>query len=333
MTRKSIFKILTSISLFTVIVVFVLGYNLWQASGQIDNYIVKGASTQNQPAPAKNVKLEPFPVFTPPADINIRAKEWVLYDPTSGIVLDHSQDLSPVSIASTTKIMSMYLVIKYGNLNDVVTVSQAAASLDSSNSLMGIIAGEQLTVKDLMCGALLVSGNDAVHALAEYIGGKLLNDPNASSSDKIARFVTLMNDEAKTLHLTSTHYIDPAGYDDTGHSNALDIAKIASLAIQVPVISQIMTTPEIVIRDQQQASPAFDLQNSNWLVSDYQYPGLIGGKTGYTPTAGHCLMSASTQNGHTLIAVVLHTDDDTPNASAIEVQKLLNYGFANTVWK
>ena len=77
----------------------------------------------------------------------------------------------------------------------------------------------------------------------------------------------------------------------------------------------------------------YDLRNSDRLVTDYQYEGAIGGKTGYTPAAGHCLVGAATRDGHTFIAVVLHTDSDTNDASAVEARKLLDLGFNQVSWQ
>lgn len=301
----------------------------------IDTGQVKGISTEYlQPllSSSTDLDLTPYPDFSPADFPKIYAGEYTLYNPESGKVLVQSSSETPVAIASTTKLMTTHLVAKIGNLDDVITISDSAVNRPIDSSLMGIHAGETMTVRNLLYGALLVSGNDAAEALAEYAGGILLKNPYASSTEKVVRFVTEMNAEANRLKMVDTHYVDAIGYDDNGRSSALDIAKLTSVDLEQKDLTTIMTTAEKTVYDQT-GTFRYDLRNSDRMVTDYSYAGMLAGKTGFTLKAGHCLATAARRNGITLVAVILHTDSNTNEASAIENRKLLDAGFNLIHWK
>jgi len=138
-----------------------------------------------------------------------------------------------------------------------------------------------------------------------------------------------MNKLAGTLHLENSHYADPAGLNDDGHSDALDLAKVASEVRTIPVLAKITSTADSTVQDQS-GKHVFQLKNSNRIVSEYDFEGAGMGKTGFTPTAGHCLVASATRNGNTLIAVVLNTYSTAPDASAQVAKDLLERGFAQT---
>lgn len=304
-----------------------LSNRYWSASTDIRIDTVKAAETTNNNT-ASSIKA--YPVFLPSGNQEINAGQYALYDLESGKIIFSSSDLKPVPIASTTKVMTTYLVSLNTKPDEIVSISKEAAS--QTGSLMGIEAGEKISVNNLLYGSLLVSGNDAVFALAEFVGGKLLNNPDAESNVKIYRFVQEMNQKAKELNLQNTHYLDPAGLNDEGRSNATDLAKLTSIMFQVPLLQQIIGTANITVYDELKTQ-RFDLKNSNRLLEDDKYDGIIGGKTGYTPDAGHCLVTIVKKNNHTIVAVILNTSADTPEASAIENRKLLDLGFKSTIWE
>jgi len=340
------------VTLSTIIVLYCAAFGylfFWTTQGlaqsrPISLPQVKGASTDATitlanaeptptPTPLATPKLTAYPSVLPAASSHVLAQQYVLFDVDSGRAIVKSSDvLPPVPIASTTKLMTAHLASKYGNLDDITIVSYDAAHQDSAGSMMGIHQNEKISIRNLLDGMLLVSGNDAAHAVAEYIGGILLDNPSASAADKTARFVTEMNAEAARLYMTQTHYMDPAGFNDEGRSTALDLAKIASIDLADPLIQPIMNTPGF-ITIYSKSGYRYDLHDSDRLISDAPYAGTIGGKTGFTYEAGHCLVTGAKQGGHTLIAVILHTNSDDTNASANEARKLLDYGFNNTVWQ
>ena len=177
-------------------------------------------------------------------------------------------------MASTTKIMTALLVLEQANLNDVVTVFPAALVGEAS---MGLVAGESLTVEDLLWGLLLRSGNDAAAALAEHVAGSQ------------QAFVDLMNQRAAELGLTSTHFANPHGLDAPDHySSAEDLWRLAELAMANPAFRTMVAT-------QSHEAAGRQLFNINELLG--LYPGADGIKTGTSDAAGQCLVGSASQDG------------------------------------
>ncbi len=322
--------LLASLGITTLGVILATG--AWVGLAMLGSRPVQGdqvlaASTDlAQAAPS----LLPYPVQIGDAKLLINAHHYALYNPESGKIVAGKEEDVESPIASTTKMMTTFIVARIGDVADTVTISQEAGT--QIGSVMGLRPGEHIVIHNLLEGALMVSGNDAAMALAEYGGGILLGNPDAPHDLRVARFVTEMNTMAKKLGMEHTHYMDPAGLNDEGHSTALDLAKLTSHSSENPIIRKIIGTATDTVTNVE-GNIRHDLRNSNRLVSDYLYDGVIGGKTGFTPTAGHCLISAATRNGMELIAVVLNTYSNANDASAIEVKKLLDWGFTNFTLK
>lgn len=255
----------------------------------------------------------------------IYANDYLLGDSESGIILNSKSDRDRVPIASTTKIMTAMIVLEKFRLDDVITISsEEVANVSHYGAVPDLKWGEKLTVKDLLYCLLLNSSNVSADAFADYYA--------QSEQLSLGKFVTLMNKKAEELGLKDTHYEDPAGLDETGYSTARDLFVLTKYALSNTLFAEIIKTPSVTVYDKD-FNIAHDLKNSNHLLTDMAYPGIIGVKTGYMPTAGHCLVAAAERDGHTLITVVLHTNADTPTASAIESRKLLEWGFDNAKWK
>ena len=258
-------------------------------------------------APNANIPAGP----NAPAAPNISATSAIVIDAKTGNVLFEKNSNERRPMASTTKIMTALVAIKYGNLADVVTVN---GDVVGPGSLGGIDLqpGEQLTLKDLLYALLLPSANDAAVAIADHIGGS------------VGGFAAMMNQEAASIGATNTHFTNPHGLDDPMHyTTAHDLAIIAKTALQNPVFSQIVSTKTYSIN---RPSLGFSesIENENKLLSSY--PGATGVKTGYTSHAGNCLVSSATRGGVSLISVVLGVDwrKDLFDQSAA----LLDYGFS-----
>lgn len=242
----------------------------------------------------------------PPAP-SVRAASAVLVGVGSRRVLWEKDGRVRRAPASTTKIMTALAVVERGGLDEMVTVSPRAAA--TSGSTVWLSAGETLSVRDLLYGLLLTSGNDAAVALAEHVAG---------SVDDFAR---LMNEEARAIGATDTHFRNPHGLDEPGHyTTARDLALIAARALQEPLVARIVATKRATI-----AWPGHEvdraLRNKNRLL--WEYEGADGVKTGFTDEAGKCLVASATRGGLHLVAVVMGSPDIWGDAAAI-----LNYGFA-----
>lgn len=224
----------------------------------------------------------------------------------------------PVAIASTTKIMTTMVALETLKLDQVVTVSRQAATVEGSE--IQLMTGETMTVENLLYALLLNSGNDAAYTLAEANGS-------------VDAFVTKMNAKAELLGLHNTKYHDPAGLDDTGRSTPRDLAILTSYALNNPNFRKIINTSKYTIWSADNRYK-HDLTNSNRLVVPEEplYLSLaLGGKTGFTFEAGHCLVTAAkSSDGSYYVAVVLHTLEDSKEASAREVRRLLSWALTST---
>lgn len=252
----------------------------------------------------------------------ILAKAYYLEDYDSGFVLVEKNSAAKLPIASTTKIATALVVIQNhsNQLDDTVTITPKMININGAK--IGLEAGEKITVRNLLYGMLINSGNDAAYSLAEFFGGK-------------ENFVAQMNKKVRDIGLKSTEYRDPAGLDDTGYSTAHDLAVLASYALKEPLFNQIVRIPSGSIFSTD-GKIVHELKNSNQLLDregPFYFEQAIGVKTGFTYEAGHVLVSAAQKDGHTLLSVVMCTDEDNTLASAKESRKLLEWGFGNWTWR
>lgn len=254
--------------------------------------------------------------------VNILTKNYVLIDGDSGVTLLEKKSDVRVPIASTTKIMTAVVALENYQLEDVATVPTKATI--QTPTLVFLRTGEKITISELLHCLLIKSGNDSAYTIAAAMDKSV-------AGDDIFPFVEKMNQKAQELGMANTHYLDPAGLNDDGHSTAADLGIITRYALKNSTFRQIITTQKYVATNTTKTI-FHQLENSNRLVTTYQYPGAIGVKTGFTYAASHCLVGAATRGDHTLIAIVLGTYADTVTASADEVRKLLDWGFANVTW-
>ncbi len=141
-----------------------------------------------------------------------------------------------------------------------------------------------------------------------------------------------MNSRAKELGLESFNFVDPSGLGDENIGSARDMAKLAAYALQNEQFKNFVSTKELTVTNVE-GNIAHQLKNSNRLVSEWNYPGAIGVKTGFTPTAGHNLVAAVNWNGHILVAVVFNTYDATNTASAEVARDILDFAGRSVEWR
>lgn len=236
----------------------------------------------------------------------INAKAFVLMDRTSGRILISKNEDMKLPMASTTKIMTAIVALEKGDLNDKVFVSKRATRIGGSK--FNIKEGQQITLKNLLYGLLLCSGNDAAIAIAEHIGGNVEN------------FVNMMNIKAYEIGAKNTHFANPHGLDNPEHyTTAKDLALITKYALENPVFCEIVGTIEIEIVD---GDFKKKINNTNRLLRILDY--VNGVKTGYTGKAGKCLVASAKLDNLNIISVVLNSQDH-----FAETIKLLNYGIKN----
>ncbi len=252
--------------------------------------------------------LIPSPAFAAEQP-EISATYAVVVDAGSGEVLYDKEMNTGTAPASLTKVFTAIAALDAANLDREVPIDQYDLVGEAS---MGLQAGQNVSFRTLLNGLLLVSGNDAAMAIARNVGALAGDTPQQS----INRFMTRVNSLSERLGLTGTQLTNPHGLDQAGHqSTARDLAAITMYALKNQDFRTIIGTPSY-------NREGFDLYQANLLLG--AYPGLIGGKTGYTETAGYCLLEAAERDGHTIIAVLLNSTKD---AWYQDATTLLDYGF------
>lgn len=236
------------------------------------------------------------------------AQAFALIDVTSGRILYSSHGDQELPIASLTKIMTAIVAIEHGKLDEMVTVGRNAFAKEGSSLYLQL--GEEMSLRNMLYGLMLRSGNDAATAIAEHIGGSEEG------------FAHLMNEQAKLIGLEHTHFQNPHGLDVKDHySSANDLAKLTAYALHNPDFKEIVST-----RSKKAPNPNdpwdYKWDNKNKMLRLYE--GADGVKTGYTKIARRCLVSSATRAGQQLVVVTINDGDDWNDH-----QRLLDYGFNN----
>jgi len=241
---------------------------------------------------------------------SIKGRAAIVVDLTAGQILYQQNQGTRYPEASLTKMMTAMVAADLVPLDTVITVPDAATQVEPNR--MGISTGEKLTVRELLEGMLLDSGNDAAEAIAMGIVDR-------------PKFIDFMNQKAAALHLRATHFTNPSGLDDIDHySSAYDLAVVgATLLADYPDLRAIVGSKQVSIYATPQHK-AFNPINIDRLLSTY--PGAIGIKPGYTGAAGYCLVAAATRNGRTILVVVLGSTQHFTDAAT-----LLDFGFRHPV--
>ena len=220
------------------------------------------------------------------------ASSAVVIDADTGIILYENNAYEQRSMASTTKIMTALLAVESGKLDEVVEITEQM--LQTEGSSLGLKVGDELTLRDLITGMMLTSGNDSANAVACFISGS------------IEEFAKLMNSRAGELGMKSTLFVTPSGLDEGNHhSTAYDMAKLTAAAIKLDEFCEITAKQKATIKIGEESVTVYN--HNKLLARDKQ---IFGVKTGYTKKAGRCLVSAKNFNGNQIICVTLNAPDD-----------------------
>lgn len=218
------------------------------------------------------------------------SRRYIVYDRISkSMIIGKNEDVKS-AMASTTKIMTTIVILEKADLNEKVTVSAKAGG--TGGSRLGLKRGDKASVRDLLYGLMLRSGNDAAVALAEHVGGS------------VKGFAELMNEKAIELGLTNTHFVTPHGLDDANHyTTALELAKLTDYAMDNETFAKIVGTKSTTIYINNQSR---QINNTNELLGVLN--GVVGVKTGFTNNAGRCLVTETKRNNIDIITIVLGAD-------------------------
>lgn len=265
---------------------------------------------QNPPTANPQIK-EPFPelIADPQAPPAVSAKSAVAIDATSGLLLFEKQPNIRLLPASTTKLLTALVALEKCSWDDEITISY----LEPEPTSMGLAIGDTVTVRALLSGLLINSGNDAAYALV------------LACSESGEAFVRDMNLKARELGMKSSHFVNPAGFDDpNAYSTARDLARLGRAAVANPLLAKIVATKSTVVNDVT-GNKVYYLQNINKLLGEVE--GLEGIKTGQTEGSLEVLITQTTRQNHTLITVVLGSADRFDDS-----RKLIDWAFANHQW-
>lgn len=259
-----------------------------------------------------NFKMAPYPQKIGDEQLpGLTAESVVISDFESAVPMLELNPTERLKPASITKLMTALVAIDYFNLDQILTVQRLSPIKDEAD--MGLVVGDKITVKNLLYGLLVPSGNDAAYTLADNFPGGIEN------------FIFAMNQKAKNLHMVNSHFENPSGFDSEAHfTTAHDLTILAREALQNDLISKIVNTPRITISDSD-GTKNYPVRNVNQLLG-FVY-GVDGVKTGFTDEAGQCLITSVSRNNHRIIIVLLKSQD-----RFTESARLIEWTFRNFRW-
>ena len=268
------------------------------------------------PAPAVQVPVAPPPVevpATPPAlpptapPPAVSANAYAVVERSCGALAYGFNEHERLAPASLTKIMTSLIVAKTANLDELVQVQVSGSQMRrQGSSIMGIEPGQTFSMRDLLYGLMLPSGNDAAVAIAEHLGG-----------GDVERFVEMMNDEARALGMTNSHFSNPHGLDSrTLYSSAYDMALAGRASLDIPLLWEVSNTRNYTTRT------GLAFRNGNKLLSTY--PGAYGVKIGFTNAAKQTIVAAAERDGRAVVISVFGSSDRYADSAA-----LLDWTFAH----
>ena len=259
---------------------------------------------------------EPEPTWLViPEDRLLTASQYFVYDVDNDEFLVISgKETDRIYPASITKLFTCYVAMQYLEPNTVLTVGSEMDNVALGSSLARLAEGDQLTVAQLVEGMLLPSGNDAAYVLAVNAGRVICGNENTSVSMALEYFMDKMNEMAKDVGMTGTHFANPDGIHRTNHySTFADLAVLGKLSMKNPTILKMAKIAEDQVEfvytaprdsnDPEEPAPGH-WKNTNYLVvpeSEYYCPYATGLKTGKTPAAGNCLMTSFDYKGRNLL--------------------------------
>lgn len=260
-----------------------------------------------------------------PKASSIVAESAILMEASTGLILYEKNMDEKQYPASVTKIMTALVAIENSSLDEVLTYSKEAVyGIEYGSSNIAVEVGEKLTMEQSLYAMMLESANEVCLGVAEHIAGS------------VSAFVDMMNERAKELGCTNTHFVNPNGlHDDNHYTTAHDMALISQAAIENETFRKITGTKQYTIPETNKKEARTWIKNHNQMLYGYKYPkyeyeNCIGGKTGYTSMAKSTLVTFAEKDGMTLIVVVLKTLGPSYEQNEYtDTTKLFDYGYNN----
>lgn len=301
-------KVMRWISCFTCIVFLLSGcgnvsYDMpYQATPDVSVFDVVSKEKTDYAKPFGSQFCVVTGDFAEGTSVNLdNATSAVLFQISDNSVIYSKNPHDVLYPASLTKVMTALVALKYGNQNQVLTASNVININEKGAQLCGLKVGDTMTMDQALRILLIYSANDVAMMIAENVAGS------------VEQFVDLMNEEARQIGATNSHFANPHGLTDSNHyTTVYDLYLIFNEALKYEAVNEIiqMTSYQTVYYDKNGKEKTFDKQTTNLFIrGDYSSPAdvtVIGGKTGTTAAAGHCLMLlARNVNGSPYIAIVM----------------------------
>jgi serine-type D-Ala-D-Ala carboxypeptidase (penicillin-binding protein 5/6) len=280
---------------------------------------------------AADAEIDRYRPMSPPP---ISADAVYVTDISTGTELFAQNAEEPLPPASLTKIVSALVVLERANLEATVEILKEDL-VSAEESQVGLVAGDRLSVRDLLRGMLIPSGNDATLALARHVGATAIGQ-GEPAEQAVAEFVSMMNAKVAELGAASSHFLNPTGIDDEGHvMSARDVAIVTKAALQDPLFSEIVSTTSAVLSSELMPD-GYRVTSTNQLLAE----GIVTGvKTGTTARAGGCLVTSFAVGPNQVVAVILGSDvaettEGTQDSTArfAETRALLDAVKADYLW-
>ena len=253
-------------------------------------------------------------VWPAPPEVESEAA-FIMENSTSTVLYEKEADAQRYP-ASTTKILTALVAIENSSLDEVVTFSENAVNLEEAAVTINAEAGEQMTMKDVLYGLLIQSGNDCAVAIAEHIAGS------------VEAYAEMMNERAAEIGCTNTHFTNPHGLFDKNHyTSSRDLALMAQEAFKNSTFVEIMSTETYTTAPTNMDPDGKKFKHWDLLMdpeSEYYDPDVIGGKTGFLDESGRCLVSFASRDGFTVICVQMK---GAYTGIFEEAKRLLDYTF------
>jgi D-alanyl-D-alanine carboxypeptidase (penicillin-binding protein 5/6) len=244
---------------------------------------------------------------------DLSAQYVYVLDKTDGVVLFDKDSTSTCYPASTTKILTAVVAIEYIDLDTTFTVGSEINFVEEGSSLAYLVQGERITLRDLLYGLMLPSGNDAGYTIAVNVARIVSGNSVLTDSEAVDYFVDLMNRKAKALGMDDSNFVVPDGYHNKNHYvTAQDMMRLLIYAENYDVLKTVTSTQTYTTTSI--TGEEHTWTNTNKLIdpsSDYYYEGVNGFKTGFHDYAGNCLIITAELNGHEVYIVLMKSETDT----------------------
>ncbi len=233
-------------------------------------------------------------------------------DSSNGQILFDKNSTSKCYPASTTKILTSIVAIESINLDTTFTVGNEINLAEEGSSLAYLVQGEEISLKDLLYGLMLPSGNDAAYTIAVNVARILTGNPILTDNEAVTYFVNLMNEKAQEIGMVNSHFEVPDGYHNKNHYvTAQDMMRLLIYAQRVDILKQVAST-------QSYSTTALTGQEHTWINtnklldqnSSYYYEGVNGFKTGFHDDAGNCLIVTANINSREVFLIIMKSETD-----------------------